>query len=380
MKIYSVDRYNCSRKLFITTNLSCNLNCVYCYEKNKNDKVLNVQETLDKLLPILQKKTELGTIVKLLGGEPFLVFEQIKELCEAIWSSNVMENVLIHTTTNGTLVHDNIQKWLEVNKRKITVKLSLDGNREAQELNRQGSFDKIDIDFFNKCWPEIGVKMTISPISIHLFASSIMYMHSRGIMRISPSFAEFVDWTRPELFKIFYREMSALLVYYKEHIHLSPCTFFEVPFRHLIDMETEIHPCTIGASDVIDFYTGKKYPCIFYLPSVCGHEKSEQLMGIDLKEIKNVYSEICRKCMFAKICRTCYAANFIRRGATYNRDMALCEFHKIRFVFSVKYMYFKYIEMNHPLPEGIKGRYIYRDLLAIHKIWPLLEKIERKYQ
>ena len=26
-----------SRRIYVSTNFSCNLNCVYCFEKNKND-------------------------------------------------------------------------------------------------------------------------------------------------------------------------------------------------------------------------------------------------------------------------------------------------------------------------------------------------------
>lgn len=35
-----------SRRIYVSTNFSCNLNCVYCFEKNKNDIEFNVDEAV----------------------------------------------------------------------------------------------------------------------------------------------------------------------------------------------------------------------------------------------------------------------------------------------------------------------------------------------
>lgn len=38
-----------SRRIYVSTNFSCNLNCVYCFEKNKNDIEFNVDEAVSIL-------------------------------------------------------------------------------------------------------------------------------------------------------------------------------------------------------------------------------------------------------------------------------------------------------------------------------------------
>ena len=63
-----------SRRIYVSTNFSCNLNCVYCFEKNKNDIEFDVAEAVSILEKMLMEKTEHGTKIKLHGGEPFLVF------------------------------------------------------------------------------------------------------------------------------------------------------------------------------------------------------------------------------------------------------------------------------------------------------------------
>ena len=77
------------------------------------------------------EKTEHGTKIKLHGGEPFLVFPKIKQLCETLWEKQFPEYYHFSVTTNGTLIHGDIKRWLYENRDKITLKLSLDGSRKS---------------------------------------------------------------------------------------------------------------------------------------------------------------------------------------------------------------------------------------------------------
>ena len=49
----------------------------------------------------------------LFGGEPFLEFELIKQIAEYLENGNFNKDWIIFTTTNGTLVHGEIQEWLK---------------------------------------------------------------------------------------------------------------------------------------------------------------------------------------------------------------------------------------------------------------------------
>ena len=44
-----------SRKIYVSTNFSCNLNCVYCYEKVKNAIEFDVSEAFSVLKNILKE-------------------------------------------------------------------------------------------------------------------------------------------------------------------------------------------------------------------------------------------------------------------------------------------------------------------------------------
>lgn len=361
--------------------MGCNLSCIYCYEHDKNNKkTFDVESTINKLTSFLSTKTPKGSIIKLLGGEPFIVFSDIKQLCEVMWSKNLEENYLFHATSNGTFVHGKIKEWLYQNKYRFTVKLSLDGNREAHEINRPNSFDKIDIDFFRDTWPEIGVKMVVSPATIHLFAESIIFLHEKGFKAIKPNFAELVDWNKDGLHELFYQQMMSLVDYYLDNPELKPCKFLSVPLHRITNDTTIFHRCTLGEREIIDYNTGKTYPCMFFLPSICGGKKSEHLMNLDMTDKKNLTSLQCSTCPFDNVCLTCYAANYMQRGHTALRDMKICEFQKITFLATAKLLFKKYVVKNVPIPNTQEGAYIYKDIAAIKRYKESFHVIESKYK
>lgn len=91
-----------SNKICISTNSSCNLRCSYCYEREKKNLEFDVEEAFNILDEHLKNRTTFGTKIKLHGGEPFIVFQKIKDLCERIWSKDYPEKYHFHLTTRLT--------------------------------------------------------------------------------------------------------------------------------------------------------------------------------------------------------------------------------------------------------------------------------------
>lgn len=361
--------------------MGCNLDCIYCYEQQKEKQtVFDLDETVKKLSQILKIKTSKGTFIKLLGGEPFLVFPNIKKLCESIWEQKQIDQVLFHATSNGTLIHGDIKDWLIANRRRFTVKLSLDGNKQAHDINRSNSFDKIDIDFFKDAWPDVGVKMTISPQSIYYFADSIIFLHKIGFKNIKPNFAEFVDWNKKALIKTFYRQMMSLVDFYLENPQFTPCKYFTIPLRRIMESKTVFHNCTLGERDIFDYKTGKRYPCMFFLPNICGEKMSEEMMHLDMSCKENLVEGACCNCIFQNICQTCYAANYMQRGASARRNMNICKMQQITFLATAKLLYQKYIVKRQLIPNTQYGAGIFKDIEAMSNIIGKLQKIKAEYE
>lgn len=327
------------RNVYITTNLNCNLRCLYCYEQDKTSKTsFDLEQVKKTLTATLSRKSDKGTLVNLHGGEPFLSFSKIKELCEWAWAQNFPETFKFFATSNGTLIHGEIQEWLYKNKHRFVVGLSLDGTREMHNINRSNSFDQIDLEFFKKAWPNQGVKMTISPQSIHTLAEGVIFIHENGFNDVRANLAEMIDWSDPSYLEIYKRELEKLSEYYLLHPEVEKCSLFSIYFASLVNNEVRKW-CGVGTEmEAIDV-DGRKYPCHFFFEAVCGKEKSEQATAIDFTDPNQYTSEHCRSCLLLPICPTCYGSNYVARGDIAARDLSLCELHKIRFATVAKYEY-----------------------------------------
>ncbi len=374
--MFEVNSASCSRKLCIFTNSNCNLRCTYCYENKTEESSFNFEHIKLQLDSLLREPTEHGTLIKLHGGEPFLVFKQIQNLCEFLWQHNYPEKYIIHTTTNGTLIHGPIQDWLQANKHHFSIKLSVDGKRESHNKNRPGSFEKIDFAFFIKNWPNIPIKMTVSPASISDFAENVIFLHKLGFKNILPSFAEMVKWPKSGMGKIFFEEMEKLSSYYLRHPEVKPCTFFNVPFENIYISSDNCRPCTIGSKTAYDLNTGKSYPCHLFFESVCGKKKSEELLAFDFSKKNLLTNAHCSQCPFVTMCSTCYAANYIIRGNVAARDEWLCLFNRCRYRAVAQYEY--NLAINNELHEKTEVEKIqmYKKIKAIRTLLPFFESIE----
>lgn len=339
MRFFKSMELEWKRNVTITTNESCNLNCIYCYENNKSNKSFDVEGAKVKLEKILNQKDGGGTTISFHGGEPFLVFDKIKTLCEWLWRQEFPEPYRCFATTNGTLVHGEIQQWLCDHRDKFICSLSLDGNREMHNANRSNSFDLIDIHFFIKTWPYQGVKMTISKKTITTLADGIIFLHKAGIPDIRANLSEMTIWKEKELLFIYKRELQKLASFYIENPEIKPCSLFNVPFFKILEDGTPQKWCGVGDAPSYDIDTDQIFPCHLFFPSVCGEEKSIGAKRIDFSKPSSYISKECAKCPFLRICPTCYGANYIDRGHPASRDMYLCNFHKIRFAVVAEYEY-----------------------------------------
>ena len=138
----------------------CNLKCIYCYEHNKQHNMMSF-ETAKAIVDSEFEKNYDFYNISFFGGEPFLNFSTIKALSEYVWSSSFSNRCKISVSTNGTILNDEIRKWVSENSYRFFVGLSLDGCKQSQNANRCNSFDNIDIDYFCSL-KELYIKATVS--------------------------------------------------------------------------------------------------------------------------------------------------------------------------------------------------------------------------
>lgn len=102
------------KKLFISLelNLSCNLRCPYCYQTGTHDGKVISDEALDNLIDYVLAVNEKIKIedlyVKILGGEPTLVWEKFMRVYNSLRKICDIHNIRFHllVDTNGTRIED----------------------------------------------------------------------------------------------------------------------------------------------------------------------------------------------------------------------------------------------------------------------------------
>lgn len=117
--------------LVLLVSEACNFSCTYCYGSyDMKTQMMNEKTAIQAV--DLALKLGIRDIV-FFGGEPLLNFPVIKKTIEYIEALSI-KDLTFRMTTNGSLVTEEIAAFL--NEHRIQVSVSMDGNKEAQDLTR----------------------------------------------------------------------------------------------------------------------------------------------------------------------------------------------------------------------------------------------------
>lgn len=322
------------RSISLTVTEGCNLACSYCYEHSKTPRMMDIKTAraiIDRELANTEPDREIE--FDFFGGEPFLAFALIKEIAEYICDNAGDRPYVLFASTNGTLIHGEIQDWLREHPC-FYCGLSLDGTREAHNLNRCNSYDDIDLDFFLEQYPEQDVKMTIAKNTLPMFADGVIELHEKGFL-VSCNLAYGIDWSDSSNAEILENQLTKLIEYYLEHPNIEPCSMLNMSIETVgIDSEKQERTRWCGAGKYMVTYDvdGNPYPCQFFMPLSIGNEKAEVAKSLVFPDDivpEELLEPKCRDCVIASICPNCFGSNYAATGNIYKRDPNLCTLTKI---------------------------------------------------
>ena len=276
------------------------------------------------------------------GGEPFLCFELIKDICETVWERNYKKKFYFFATTNGSVVDEEVKSWLLKNRNRFICSISLDGNKTMHDINRSNSFDKIDYLFFVNTWPEQEIKMTISEHSLPYLFEGIKFLHENGFV-IAENFAYGIDWSDDENIRILTRELYKLIDFYLERPQLKRCKLLSMPIEYMALEDSDNLMCGIGSGMKVFDTEGNLYPCHFFQPNSVGMELSKKSKEIDFSNKSLFVDNDCNGCELKNVCPTCYGANYSSTGNVAVRDKSMCNLNKVA-VKATAYLYFRLID------------------------------------
>lgn len=321
---------NKKKEVMLILTEGCNLACSYCFEHYKTHKNMDF-ETAKRIID-QEMTSEDGTEecqFTMFGGEPFLEFDLIRKIYDYIEKniSTWNKRAFIFVNTNGTLTNEEAKEWLEKRKKYIVCGLSLDGTKEMHDRNRSGSFDKIDLEFYKKCWPGQLVKMTVSKETLPMLAEGVMFIHELGY-GCGCTFAYGIEWSQ-RLIEVLEEQLEILVNYYIDHPEVKLCKILDIDFAGILKTpQTNFKRCGAGTAMKAYDTEGNLYPCHTFSPVGLG-EEAARFINYKLPETDIVDEEHCIQCKYYLICPTCYGANYIYTGSVSKRSQWLCEFFKL---------------------------------------------------
>jgi len=352
--------------VMLTLTENCNLSCVYCFEKAKTKKVMNIQVAKDALTHEFNNSTDFDEIeIDLFGGEPTLCMDLIKELVEWTYIQGFTKPYIFFLETNGTLVHDESQKWLLKNREYVWAGISIDGLPETHNKNRSNSYENIDIDFFVRTYPGQSVRMTINNDTINTLSKDIEHLHNLGFEGVIATFAYGIDWDIDNIKLHLPGELKNLCDFYLEHPHLKECSIFDMHLPLIVSKERKISKwCGSGTNMVSYGIDGETYPCQTFQQNTTTTKKSLKLCDIDFNSISDFSDIECSDCILEPVCPNCYGMNYVNDGNIFSRDKQLCEIVKMRAV-ATSYLKAKQLEKN---INNMKPNEVYQTIQAVNVI------------
>lgn len=325
------------RDITLCITEACNLNCTYCYENHKSSKKMSfdtAKQIIDYEMSVRDKFE--GVLFNLFGGEAFLNFELVKQIVEYLETNYRNSDLKWHCfiTTNGTLVHGEIQKYLREHRCSISCGLSLDGTKECHNINRSNSFDDIDLTFFAEFYKNQNIKMTISAETLPHLAECVIFAHQKGF-EVSCNLAYGVDWSNAKNVSFLEIELMKLIEYYLDNPTIKPCSMLNEPI-YKVALKTEKATRECGAGQLMRSYdtSGKCYPCQFFMPISIGDEAAIKSLNIQWHDEvipEDKLNNRCKDCVLKACCHICYGSNYASTGSIYLHEENWCILNKIIF-------------------------------------------------
>ncbi|MBO7424122.1 MAG: radical SAM protein [Clostridiales bacterium] len=332
-------------------NRKCNFRCTYCYLKDKLDYEMTA-ETAKRSIDFAVKKYELDKDpkkeigVNFIGGETLCSFPMIKKTISYINETYPDIKFVYSMTTNGSLINEDIVSFLIEND--FYVKISLDGRREDNDLNRvwvsgKGTFDDVikRFKYLNRYQIELNrgiqVNSVVTKNNYMNYADNLKFLVDEGGLRsIDLSINKGDVWSDEDLNSLA-EVMEKALDYYMErnmnNVFFS-WDFIEKAYKnHLRKGDKRLFKCGGGVSSFYIAWNGD----IFMCPSCMEKEfvigKVEDDLGglwyseiIKNKGLTKIDNQKCMACKYSDVCPTkgCFINSYTENGSIHQPSRISC--------------------------------------------------------
>ena len=345
-----MDGRNAGRTVQLAITDACNLACIYCFAGNKSKRTMSSTTACAIAASHLDDGFSSETIeFDFAGGEPLLAFDVMQEVVRFVHSRTWKRKHVFGFTTNGTLLDDEVKKWLEEHPC-VHFSISLDGTREAHNANRGNSYDKAVanvpwlLDRCRRLGLTSSTKMTISPQTIGLIADGVMHLHALGFEEVNANVPYEDLWSdvdREAVLLSFAAQLDRLVEFYTTAPGLKPPQLVKLPIHRIFSKdEDQFVPrwCGSGRAMVCYDTDGRAYPCHRFVPLAVGPRlKYDGASSLQPGSRSLAATDsACINCPLIKACPSCMGFNWQTYGNPDARTRFHCPFMLIQFKASAK--------------------------------------------
>lgn len=344
------------RVVFIVTQ-DCQLRCSYCYLVGKNRTGKMTWETAKKIvdflmsLPVLEDEV----IFDFIGGEPLLEIDLISRISDYIVDSMSglnhpwLNNYSFRFTTNGLAYSsENVQKYINKYKDRLTIQISIDGTKRKHDLNRvfangTGSYDALIPNvrlWLNQFQEDATTVTVISHEDLPYLSESVIHLIELGIKDITLSLVIEDVWKKGDD-AIFENELMRVADYMIEKKLWNVVKVSSLR-KELGTKETENHLYPCGKPMYVFDSKGNIYSCIRFVGYSLRNKAPRMIgtlnTGIDYNKLRpllsfdrdSCYPQECINCEMGAFCRWCPAENYDSSdtGTIFQRTTTICQLHK----------------------------------------------------
>lgn len=174
----------------VVTNLSCNLDCEYCYERKypRNNNITDAVDFIHACFDRDKHLPDVSVVIDIIGGEPMLqpkqliaIFETAEELAKRDGRDYVFSISTNATLFDKPLCREIVERWKDV----LSIGVSIDGLPEMHDkyriftTTREGSYEQV-IRGYNYLKSvglrELGVKATFTKETMVNYAASMKHV------------------------------------------------------------------------------------------------------------------------------------------------------------------------------------------------------------
>jgi uncharacterized protein len=330
----------------------CNLRCSYCYEDRAPRSSATMSAAVAQEIAARHLNEE-GSHARVefdfIGGEPLLAWDTMVSMVEFVHYHKWPRTGYFSFSTNGTLLNDEIKGYLDRHSC-ISLSFSIDGTREAHNLNRNRSYDRMirhvpwAMERCRRLNIEPRVKMTISAETVPMIADGVIELHQMGFKRVDANVPYENIWNDrlDSCLDTFAGQLDRLVDFYLAHPELEPARLIDLPIMNVVDeRKDEQFPRWCGSGDPMICYDveGRARPCHRFVGVSTGKEYSGPLSfePKTWEQANRTVSSPCVECPFVGSCPSCMALNWLENGDVDRRTRWHCGFILLQIKASAKF-------------------------------------------